>query len=981
MIPPEKKHERSLFPEKEKSFAVNLYLFGLTVIWRKGYRSIEIWLGPWGVLFKCQAVFQRGDGSLFRLGIDAGRSYLLSSLFEASRTENGHAYNLELLAGPFGYLVRFVVKAHWQVKSKGLLWSIRIGPDGMLLAHVFRLDKTDLIRFSMDESIGPFRAIARLLIELEWKYKGPAKADTTLLVGHRGYILRAEESVRRQAPGGTRAFFSGSLGPGGAVSRGLIGIDFTSRPIRPYFEFSIGPGNKYGFLYRHSAKDSWINGLDLAKTQDRRLRVIGFDQFSIPGHQGELIAKVVEGVPGFLAPAAPNIRLNIFLGDLWLASTRTDENGWANVSAPNLSPGQYRLAFTRSGDQTPQRSGVSRITVLESDRPVLVLRLEDLVSSGWETAFREGDWNAVETDPKVTQSLFKVSKAWKIIYITRFPIEYLAALRFNLFSKPKGLLPRGMLLPGKSLGELEPFSVLPFPTFEEDRDDDLERMLKEFRFRGIPILSGISHRASDVRMMRNSGLTTRLIPTFEGGAIDYDALSEHLCALVDPKQIEHARKVAADHTRRREASRKDELRRKSFMLECMTGTTLTKGNQLEIFTDPERVVPAIFDAIDRANIGVSLFTMMLGTDSIGTKITDRLIEAGEKSVPARVIVDQWLSEHSETFPNANIERLQNSKVENHVRKLAHGFARVHKKSIITLRKEPDSEDTLLTAFAGGMNWVDASFGNFAQNLGEKKLENPERDLFCRVTGDAARALYLDSLKTWEWATGKSAGDEERQRASTARPDPESNKDAPFSACPLFVIGNIPGQDMNIMYALLSMIACARRHIRIEQNFPPSNLIVNALSDALERGVRVDWIFGARKGTSALLADNLNLNKAAVLFEKGTQINRKENPVQVRIYPITVHMKAMCVDSELFYFGTANLDYVSVEQDAETMLVAPDHQVARWFDNEIFIPDFEKSTPVEYNPARQSLIIAGKEESPLDRVNRFLIDTILPEQIQ
>ena len=851
---------------------LNLFLIGLAIVRRAGYHSLDLWIGPWGVLIKFHGIVESGEGLLVRIGLDLGRGFVGSAFLEVSWARGGFAQTLEILIGPFGYLERFVQQLHLQKGLSRFLWLVRLGPDGLLFAHTFRMEKVDRFRFLIDESLGPFQSVARLAVDLEWKYKGPARLDGSLLIGPRGYVLRFDESSRRRAPGAARTFLACSVGPGGAVLRALVGLDITARPRRPYFEFSLGPGDRFGYLYRHSGKDAWINGLDLARRQDRFLRIVGFDLTGVAGQPLVLMAMALEGVSGFLAPPAPNVLLNVFVGDRQMGSVRTNEQGWAHLATEPIEVGHHRLVFTRSNRRAAEQSGVARLSILPEDRPVLALRLDEMLVAGWETAFAHSDWASIRVDERLARRLFDLARSYALVYLTRLPIEYMAALRLNLFMGSTSRLPRGMILPSRPTWALDNLTQLPFASPEKAGEDVVERTLKEFRFRGVPIELGLSHLEEDVRMIRNAAGQAKKIPTLEGGDVDAQALLDELSALAAPDRIAQLQEQAADHVHRRRAADRSEFRQKVFRIRTMSGVNPLGGNRIQVFTEAGQAVRAIFEAVDAADRAICLSTMMLGDDAIGSQITDRLIGAAQRGLSVRVLVDQWLSEHSEAFPNANVARLEASPVELRLRKLAHGFARVHKKTITAL-----SDSGKLVAFVGGMNWVDASFGNFGENLGERKLENPERDLFCRVDGPAAQALQEDFLETWAWVSG--AGPDPKQRAALAPEQPvfEPDPKYPFTGCSLFVVGNIPGRDRRISDAFLALIHGARRTIRIEQNFPPSNAILHALRQALARGVRVEWIFGARKGPSALLTDNINLNKAAQLFAAGATFDRWDNP--------------------------------------------------------------------------------------------------------
>jgi len=968
--------------EKEAySLNFNLFLLGLAIVWAKGQRTMEIWIGPWGSFLKIYIIFMGPDPFVFRLGLDIGRGYLASGFFEISQAGQGLGQNLEILIGPFGYLIRFVEKIHLQPKNNLFLWIFRFGPDGLLFASKFRIVKRDRFHLIIEESLGPFKSLAGIFLNLEWKKEGSAIQEFFVQVGPGGYLLQANLSAKRSMPGKSRIYLSGLIGPGGSLAKLLLGIDFSIRPLRPFFELSVGPGDKIGFLYRNSGNDRWINGLDLAKKSDRALRIIGFDVFALSGREVMVPVLVLEGVSGFLAPPVRGVKLKIFLDGKLKGTTRTDDHGKARYLLEPMPEGEYKISFTRKAREIPRKSGVARLTVFGDKHRVVVLSLEDMLTYGWEGAFGKRNWKDVKVDKEITRLMFELAKTSFLIYLTRLPVEYMAALRRNLFGLSNPKLPRGFLVPGKAGLVYNHEWVLPFPTHEDVEPQVVEWAIKEARYQGAAVLHGVTHLNSDAIMMQNAGLNVLKIPVLEDGRGDMELLAGALKELVTEQTVNNDLAKGRSHVKSKRGADMDDFVHKIFLIESMTGKKPVTYEKLTIKTDAGKIAKEIFNAIDKADGAVCLSTMMLGIDRIGNKITRKLINAADRGIEVRVMVDQWLSEHSETFPNKNIEKLSKSPVKIEVRKLSHGFARVHKKTITIINKGHKGAPDKLVAFVGGMNWVDASFGNFPDNLKQISLENPERDLFSRMEGQGAVELQKDFLKTWEWVSGKKIEEKKRMMLLPPQKEMKNAENDSFSTGKMFVLGNIPGRDHLISDGFLSLISCANRHIRIEQNFPPSKSILEALANALERGVKIDWVFGARKGAGRLLSDKINLNKAAMLFEKGAGINRKNNPVRVHIYPITVHMKAMTIDSEILYYGTANLDQVSVDEDGETMIIVPDPQVTGWFEKNIFIPDFQQGMEVKWDSIKGALIVDGEAENYLDRANRILVDVILPDQIQ
>ena len=982
-------------------FGINLFVLGLLVRRREDAAFVELFLGPGGWLVKLQVRWAGGEtgGVHLRIAADVVRSYLVAFLLDLTLSPGGWHHVLELLVGPFGYVAHFVERIDWGAEYKKVCYRLLLFPGGILLRHDLTALHESSTRVDTHLSVGPWHSILGAGLEFERGGGRPAGIDVDLALGPKGSVLRATYMGQYSRTERLRVFGGLRIGPSGSLARTSVGLDTGRKPVRPYFEAFAGPGQRWGFFYRHGGEDAWIAGLDRSSRKSRTTRVLAFDTVAVPGEPTDLVAMLVEGMPGLLAPPVPGKRVRFLIDGREVGRAWSGEDGWVQVRVPGPPEGDHRMEVRaeRGGasdppGETPWQTErriepvhTARVHAVRPDRPYVLLRLEGLLVAGWDTSFARRDWSHLEFTAGAAEPLREIARFASFLYITDMPIQYVAWMRGFCFGDggESLRLPRGPIIPVAEESLSRRLARLPFPADEQrSAQFRIERLVAELADQRVAIVTGVSHRSADVAALANMDIEAVTVRAQSIRNADPADLAEKLNALAEPDAVDRRARRASDLAERWVQSRGDTAETVRWRIRLLTGVAASQHNRIRLFPDAGEAVERIFESIDRATDAVCLSTMILGADRIGTKLTDRLIAAADRGVPVRLIVDQWLSVHTETFANANVGRLAESGVDLRVRRLADGFARCHKKTVTTLRTGPDGTRTL-DAFAGGMNWCDPSFGNFAANLDGEELENPERDLFAQVWGPAAVDLQRDFLDVWEW-TARGADDSAIDRDSLLAPSDPATVDAadgdPYSDVPVHVVGTIPGRDVRIIRTFLALIASARERICIEQNFPPGPQIVAALVEAMKRGVRVDWIFGARKGASALLSDNLNHHKAALLLRAGAKIDAAENPMRARRYPITVHMKAMVVDARVLYFGTANLDNLSLEWDAETMLVVPSPRAAGAFLADWFEPDFARSTPVTYNPVADTLTIDGREETPFARLDRILVDALMPEEV-
>jgi cardiolipin synthase len=231
------------------------------------------------------------------------------------------------------------------------------------------------------------------------------------------------------------------------------------------------------------------------------------------------------------------------------------------------------------------------------------------------------------------------------------------------------------------------------------------------------------------------------------------------------------------------------------------------------------------------------------------------------------------------------------------------ISRDHRKSIVV-----DGQ----TAFVGGMNTGD-------KYLGGPHVPGRLHDVFTRIQGPAVPNVLGDFLSSW-----KAAGGDSPSPASLTAPLAAGQSATPGNV-PVRIIEHTPGQDANIRTAYLAMINHATKSIYVENSYPMSSDLVQALVAAQKRGVDVKYIVGTHQG---LIGEAARENFKQ-LVDAG---------VHVYLYPTPIHTKSLSVDGQICSVGSSNVDDVALTRNREIVSVISDPGYTQSYDQAVFQKD-------------------------------------------
>lgn len=305
---------------------------------------------------------------------------------------------------------------------------------------------------------------------------------------------------------------------------------------------------------------------------------------------------------------------------------------------------------------------------------------------------------------------------------------------------------------------------------------------------------------------------------------------------------------------------------------------------LRVHADGREALHALFETIDSARHELVLCTFILGRDAVGSAVLERLVERARSGVRVRLMVDGF-------------GRLLGGRIS--LRALREAGAEVvlfgpvlrppgrSRANLRNHRKVVVADGVRL--WCGGRNFA-------AEYFEGKDGQAPWRDLTFDLEGPfAMQALDLFN-SDWAYATGATRLP---RRTVVERPV------EPYAQ----LIASGPDQADDTVHNLL-VTACFRASTSIVAATPyfvPGEALLMALTLAARRDVAVDLILPAHSNHH--LADFVRHRALRTLAAAGGRI---------WLAPYMLHAKAMVIDQDLAFAGSANLDARSMFLNYELM---------------------------------------------------------------
>jgi cardiolipin synthase A/B len=368
----------------------------------------------------------------------------------------------------------------------------------------------------------------------------------------------------------------------------------------------------------------------------------------------------------------------------------------------------------------------------------------------------------------------------------------------------------------------------------------------------------------------------------------------------------------------------DILERYTAVVESVTESPLTKGNNVTLLTDGQAAYAAMFKAIQNAKDNINFETFIIEDDEVGRKFVDLLLQKQVEGVQVNLIYD---SLGSYGTPTAFFQRLRDRGSQvvefNPINPFkAHGH---------WLLAHPDHRKILIidgkVAIAGGINISSVYSSKLSGKREVKGAPLPWRDTDVQIEGPAVVEFQKLFFDTWQKQEGPKLSERDYF------PDLKDEGSALVR-----VVGSTTGQSNRITFIVyVSAITFAEHSVHLTNAyFIPDDQILDALTDAAKRGVDVKIILPSTSDSSlALYAAQYNYSE---LLKSGVKLFERRNAL--------LHAKTAVIDGVWSTVGSTNLDFWSLLSDDEVNAVILSHEFATEMER-MFAKDLAESDQIQW----------------------------------
>ena len=323
--------------------------------------------------------------------------------------------------------------------------------------------------------------------------------------------------------------------------------------------------------------------------------------------------------------------------------------------------------------------------------------------------------------------------------------------------------------------------------------------------------------------------------------------------------------------------------------EAIVGNPLVVSNRTTLYQDGDSTYAAMFKAIAAAKDNINVETYIIEDDEVGKKFSDMLIEKQQQGVAVSLIYD---SVGSLQTPKAFFQRLTDGGIKtlefNPVNPLQakKGWQvnqRDHRKLLIV-----DGQ----SVFLGGVNISSVySSGSSVKRAKDNKDHTPWRDTHLLVEGPVVAEFQKLFLDTWKKQKGESLPDKKY-----FPPQMQKGKEV------VRAIGSSSDDGGGQMYnTLISAINSAETSVFLTNAyFAPDEHLMNALGEAVRRGVDVEIILPSKTDSSLIF--HAGRSYYSELLKSGVKIFERDQAL--------LHAKTALIDGVWSTIGSTNLDWRS-----------------------------------------------------------------------
>ena len=389
----------------------------------------------------------------------------------------------------------------------------------------------------------------------------------------------------------------------------------------------------------------------------------------------------------------------------------------------------------------------------------------------------------------------------------------------------------------------------------------------------------------------------------------------------------------------------DMVQRFSAVIESVSGSPLTSGNNVTLLIDGPSTYAAMFKAMENARDHINIETFIIEDDETGRRFSDLMLKKQAEGVQVNLIYD---SRGSFYTPASFYQRLRDAGVQ---------VVAFNPVSPLKGRKSwsmahPDHRKILIvdgkSVITGGINIsaVYASPPSGASGMSGKmpgtKPSIPWRDTDVQIEGPVVAEFQKLFLETWEKQKGPTLS------GRNYFPDLKAVGTSLVRA-----VGSSPGQANRLTFIMyVSAITFAEQSLHVTNAyFVPDDETVNALVDAARRGVDVKLLLPGSTDTSLTLAAGRYYYSE--LLKSGVKIYERRDAL--------LHAKTAVIDNVWSTVGSTNMDFWSFSTNDEVNAVILSKE---------FASEMEKMFAEDLAASHEILPEEWKNRPLFDRINEW-----------
>lgn len=333
-------------------------------------------------------------------------------------------------------------------------------------------------------------------------------------------------------------------------------------------------------------------------------------------------------------------------------------------------------------------------------------------------------------------------------------------------------------------------------------------------------------------------------------------------------------------------------------LAALTHSALEPGNAIEVLQNGAQFFPAVERDILAARESIHIESFIWYDGRLATRLATLLAAKAKQGVAVRVLVD--------ASGGRQLDGEEQAMLEDAGAKVAH----FHPLRISNLGRINNRDHRKLIIIDGRIGYT-GGFGIADEWLGDARHPKEYRDTGLRITGPVVNRLQGAFTENWIEETGEiPAGD---------RYFP---KIPPAGTTVAHVAYTSPDGSVSAVQILHYLaIKTARREILIQNPYLlPDRQAIEALEEAVERGVQVQIMVPSDTVTDSAIVQHASHHHFGTLLKRGVRIHEYKRTL--------LHQKVIVIDGVWSCVGSTNFDDRSFQLNDELNIGVLDAAVAR-----------------------------------------------------